>query len=142
MKTSLPLGTELLISAYLAKIDDFNNQFQEKVIEKLTRERVSALLFDFDIENALNKQLVALCVQRGVFADESQVVFTLMTYGKELMEFQTRHSDQFKASVEKAEDNFRPDPRSARYMYYNMLHVLRMYINLSWFILSVTNSQF
>ena len=36
MKTKLPIGTELLMSAYLAKVDNFDDRFQLKVAEKLT----------------------------------------------------------------------------------------------------------
>ena len=119
MKTTLSLGTELLISAYLAKVDDFHDKFQQKVTRKLTRETVSALLFDFDMKNTLNKRLIALCVRKGVFADESQssVVFTLMAYGKELMEFRDENLEPIEAGLENVEieDVFRPNPKLVRY---------------------------
>ena len=72
MKTSLPLGTELLISAYLAKVDDFNDLYQQKVAAKITKEAVSNLLFEFNMNSALNKRLITMCTRKGVFADESQ----------------------------------------------------------------------
>ena len=60
MKTSLPLGTELLISAYLAKVDDFTDVYQQKVASKITKEAVSNLLFEFNMNSALNKRLIAM----------------------------------------------------------------------------------
>ena len=110
MKSTLPLGTELLISAYFAKVDNFRDSFQQKVAEKLTRETVSALVYDFDMDNALNKRLIKMCVQTKVFADDSKqsVVFTLLMYGKELQEFQAGVEDLT------IEDDYIPDARSAR----------------------------
>ena len=119
MKTTLPLGTELLISAYLAKIDDFNDQYQLKVAEKVTKEAISSLLFEFNMNSALNKRLIALCAKRGVFADESKntVLITILMYGKELLEFQAGNLEPIESAVEnlEIENEFRPDPRRARY---------------------------
>ena len=132
MKTSLPLGTELLISAYLAKVDNFNEEYQQKVAQKLTEENVSSLLFKFDPEAELNKRLISMCSRKGVFDDQSQknVLITLMMYGKELLEFRAGNlepvesavenlkiGDKTKAVIENIQttDNYRPDIGSVRY---------------------------
>ena len=120
MKTSLPLSTELLVSAYLTKVDNFDDdRYQQKVAEKLTKDAVSSLVFEFDTNGALNKRLIALCLQKGVFADDSQnsVLITLLMYGKELLEFQAEDVEPSEATIEnlEIEDDFRPDARSVRY---------------------------
>ena len=104
MKTTLPLGTELLISAYLAKVDNFDERYQLKVAEKLKKEAISFLLFaKFDMNSELNKRLIEMCVQKRVFADKSKqsVVYTLMMYGTELQE----------AKSDSEIENLVPDPR-------------------------------
>ena len=120
MKASLPIGTELLISAYLSRVDDFNDRYQLQVAEKLTEEAVSSLVFKFDIQNKLNKQLTAMCVQKGIFADESHesVLIRILMYGKELIAFQTENVEPDQAADENRETGhiFKPDPRSARYV--------------------------
>ena len=109
MNATVPLGTELLISAFLTKVDNFDDRFQQKVIENITEETVAASIYHFDMENALNKRLIAMCVQKGIFADVTQqsVVFTLLMYGKELQQFQ--------AQSLQPNEIFRPDPRCLRY---------------------------
>ena len=118
MKSSLPLGTELLISAYFAKVDDFHDSFQQKVASKLTEDSVSALLYKFDFNNALNKRLIGMCVKKGVFADESQnsVLITLMMYGKELQQFQAGNSEpnQTESEILTIEDEYIPGAQSIR----------------------------
>ena len=118
MKTNLPLGTELLIGAYLAKVHNFNDRYQLNVARKMTRDAVSSLFYEFDMQNVLNKRLVAMCIQKGIFVDDSQqsVVYTLMMYGKELQEFRAENLGSIESAVENLviEDNFRPDPRLAR----------------------------
>ena len=119
LQSTLPLGTELLVSAYLAKVDNLtDDRYQQKVAAKLTPEAVSLLLYKFDMKNELNKRLIELCVIKGIFADDSQhsVVFTLLMYGKELQEFQAQNVGQAEAAIEdlEIEDDFRPDARSVR----------------------------
>ena len=114
MKMALPLGTELLISAYLAKVANFGDRYQREVAKKLTKEAVSALFYEFDMNDALNKRLIEMCVQKKVFADNSQqsVVFTLMMYGKDLQDNPAGNSESRTSSTE---DDFRPDPSAVRY---------------------------
>ena len=121
MKTDLPVGTELLISAYLAKVDNFDDRFQLKVAEKLTKEAVSSLVYDFDIKNALNKRLIEMCVRKGIFVDASQesVLIRIILYGKELQEFQVGSSAPVQPAVQTLdrENSFIPDPQSLRYIF-------------------------
>ena len=108
VKTNLPFGTELLISAYLAKVDNLtDDRYQQKVAEKVTKDIVSSLVFEFDMTNALNKRLIALCIKKGVFTDNSQqsVVFPLLMYGKEILEFR----------AETLESDFIPNAQSVTY---------------------------
>ena len=116
MKSTFPLGTELLISAYFAKIDDFHDSFQQNLAAKLTEDSVSALLYKFDFNSALNKRLIALCSKKGVFADESKesVLIRIMMYGKELQEFQAGNSEPSLGQIENLTigDEFKPDARS------------------------------
>ena len=65
------------------------------------------------MNNELNKRLIAMCIKKGVFADDSQnsVLITLMMYGKELQEFQAGHCEQMEAF----ENDFTPNPLSVRY---------------------------
>ena len=119
LQSSLPLGTELLVSAFLAKVDSLtDDRYQQKVAEKLTPEAVSLLLYKFDMKNELNRRLIELCVTKGIFADDSHqsVVYTLMMYGKELQEFQAENLGPAEAAIEglEIEDDFRPDARSVR----------------------------
>ena len=114
MKAALPLGTKLLICAYLAHVDNFDNRYQSKVAKKLTKEAVSFLLYDFDFDNALNKRLIEMCVQKNFFADNSKqsVIPTLLMYGKELHQ---NPAGNFESMESYVEDEFKPNPSSARY---------------------------
>ena len=61
-----------------------------------------------------------MCIGKGIFADDSQnsVVLTLMTFGKELEEFQAKNSEQTEASTQNLEvkDDVRLDVQSERYI--------------------------
>ena len=113
MNTTLPLGTELLISAFLHRVDNFDERYQTRISKKLTAEAVSSSVYEIDKSNAPNKQLVEMCVRKGVFEDDTQeaVTSTLMTYGKELQEFYAVNLAPSEVSI----DDFRPDPRLLRY---------------------------
>ena len=115
MKMALPIGTELLISAYLAKIDNFDNRFEQTLVEKHTEESVSSLLFKFNPNTELNKRLIAMCAQKAVFVDVSEdtVLATLMVYGKNLVKFGSTDRVVENFGIE---HDFRPNPRSARYL--------------------------
>ena len=86
MKAELSLGTELLISAYFTRVDNFDDRFQQKVIEKITKEAVAVSIYELDMDNKLNQKLIEMGVQKGVFADTSEqsVVLSLMKYGRKL----------------------------------------------------------
>ena len=112
---------QALIKAYLTRVDNWtDDRYQQKVAEKLTREAVSLLFYEFDMNNELNKRLVKMCIGKGIFADDSQnsVVLTLMTFGKELEEFQAKNSEQTEASTQNLEvkDDVRLDVQSERYI--------------------------
>ena len=119
-KTTLPFGTELLISAYLTQVDNLSDdRYQQKVAAKATKEAVSSLFYELDFGNALNKRLISMCVKKKIFVDESKesVLIRLMMYGKELQEFQAQNLDSTEAAIEnlEIEDDFEPDARSVRY---------------------------
>ena len=118
MKTDFPVGTELLISAYLSHVDNLENIYQSKVARKLTKESVSFLIYDFDIESTLNKRLISMCIAKHIFADSTHrsVVYSLMMYGIEIQELEASDSTPKEAS-ETLDDNFIPDPQSVRYLY-------------------------
>ena len=86
MYADISLGTELLISAFLSRVDNFDDRFEQKMVEKITQEAVAVSIYQFDMDNKLNKRLIEMCVQKGIFAHVSQqsVVHGLMKYGKEL----------------------------------------------------------
>ena len=88
LKTKLPLDTELLISAFLGEVDNMtDDRYQKKVAERLAREAPSFLAFaKFNMESVLNKQLIAMCVKKRVFANDSyeMVVSRMIRYGMEL----------------------------------------------------------
>ena len=101
----------------MAKVDNLtDDRYQKKVAEKVTKNTVSSLVFEFDMTNALNKRLIALCIKKGVFTDDSQqsVVFPLLMYGKELLEFR---AGTLESQIENADDddNFIPNAQSVTY---------------------------
>ena len=116
VKTKLPLDTELLIAAFLDKVDNLtDDRYQQKVARKLKQGGVSSLFFaELDMNNTLNKRLIAMCVKKKVFADDSlqSVVYPLMMYGKYLQGFKAWSS---KIEVEDFDDGFRPDVGAVRY---------------------------
>ena len=110
LTTKLPLGTELLISIFLAQVDNItDDRYEEKVAERLAKEAPCFMLFaDFDMENPLNKQLIAMCVKKRVFMNVSKeaVLTRLLMYGKELYNFAVESLEIY--------SNYRPDIQSAR----------------------------
>ena len=95
MEKSLPVGTELLIAAYLSRVDNFVNTYQEKVARKLTNDSVTSLLYDFDCSTKMNQCLIAICVSKRIFWAENQnfVTVSLMMFGKKLQELQNAVSE-------------------------------------------------
>ena len=86
MKIQLPVGTELLISAYLSCVGDLDSAYQQKVMEKLTNKDVAYLFYEFDSTCESNQRLIKMCAAQALFDDKSDdfIVFNLMKYGREL----------------------------------------------------------
>ena len=86
MKIELPVGTELLISAYLSCIGTLDDAYQQKVMKKLTEKDVAFLFYHFDLECESNQRLIKMCAAKAFFNNKSDdfIVFNLMKYGKEL----------------------------------------------------------
>ena len=85
--TDLPVGTELLISAYLSCVGTLDNEYQRKVIEKLAERDVGSLFYKFDLHCRTNQRLIEMCAAKKFFDDTSDdfILLTLMKYGKKLL---------------------------------------------------------
>ena len=85
--TELPVGTELLISAYLSCVGTLDNEYQRKVMEKLTERDVGSLFYNFDLYCETNQRLIEMCAAKKFFDDKSDdfILFNLMKYGKKLL---------------------------------------------------------
>ena len=90
MEKTLPIGTELLIAAYLSRVDNFTNMYQQKVARKLTKASITSLLYEFDYSTKLNLRLIEMCVNKEIFGvvNTNFVAFSLVMYGKKLQELQ------------------------------------------------------
>ena len=97
----LPLCTELLISAFLNQVGNMiDDRYQQKVAERLAQEVPSVFVFaNFDMEDALNKQLIAMCVKKKVFANDLHE----LVLGRMIMYV--------------IDNGFTPDPSSTRYFF-------------------------
>ena len=86
LKESFPVGTELLIAAFLCKVDNLNEKYQKKLTGKLTNDFYTHLFSEFDMTSDLNKQLIEMCIAKGVFDDNTRksVVWTLSMFGEDL----------------------------------------------------------
>ena len=86
----LPIGTELLVAAFLSKVDNLHNaqyvEYQQKVAGNLTREFYAHLYCDFEMTSELNHQLIELCIFKDIFTDSTHksVIYTLTMFGKDL----------------------------------------------------------
>ena len=87
----LPNGTELLVAAFLSRVDNLHThlqyvEYQQKAAGNLTREFYAHLYCDFDMAGELNHQLIELCIFKGIFDDDTHksVIFTLTMFGKDL----------------------------------------------------------
>ena len=83
----LPVGTELLISAYLSCVADSDNGYQQYVMKKLTEKDVACLFYTFDLQCDTNQRLITMCAAKKFFDDNSEdfILFNLMKYGKKLL---------------------------------------------------------
>ena len=79
LEAQFPTGTKLLIAAFLSKVDNMNEDHQSKLAKNLTREFFSDLFDDFDVASDPNKQLIEMCIDKGIFKDNrhQSVVYTL-----------------------------------------------------------------
>ena len=86
LDASFTLGTELLIAAFLSKVDNLHEEYQQALAGKLTREFYAYLFCNFDMFNDLNQQLITLCIKRGIFVDNTheKVIYTLTMFGQDL----------------------------------------------------------
>ena len=88
----LPIGTELLVAAFLSKVDNLHNaqyvEYQQKAAGNLTREFYAHLYCDFEMTSELNHQLIELCIFKGIFTDSTHksVIYTLTMFGKDLQQ--------------------------------------------------------
>ena len=86
LNESFIIGTELLIAAFLSKVDNLNEKYQKKLAVKITEDFYTQLFSRFDMSNELNKQLIEMCVAKGIFDDNSRksVMYTLTVFGEDL----------------------------------------------------------
>ena len=105
-KKTLPLGTELLIAVFLSRVDNFKNNYQQKVAKKLTKKLVAFLFHEFEASSRLNQRLIQMCVDKKIFGDDNEyyVKMQLMIYGTKLHEIQSAESKSKSKSVEKVID--------------------------------------
>ena len=89
LKESLSIGTEILIAAFLSKVDNLHQLYQQQLAGKLTQEFYSQLFCEFDMSSQLNSRLIEMCICKGIFEDSQHktVVYTMMTFGKDLKQF-------------------------------------------------------
>ena len=82
----LPLGTELLVAAYLSKVDNLHELYQQRLTGKLTKEFYHHLFREFDISSDLNQRLVEMCIGKGIFEDNNHksVIYTMSLFGQDL----------------------------------------------------------
>ena len=86
LKESFPISTELLIAAFLMKVDNLNEKYQKKIAVKITEDFYTHLFSRFDMSNDINKQLIEMCVAKGIFDDNTRksVIYTLSMFGEDL----------------------------------------------------------
>ena len=79
-------GTELLIAAFLSKVDNLHEDYQQRLSGKLTEEFYAHLYCRFDMFGDLNKQLIEMCVRKAIFENNTRksVIYTLTTFGEDL----------------------------------------------------------
>ena len=90
-KKSLPLGTQLLISLFLSRVDNFTNNYQKEVAKRITEHSIETLFYTFDASTGLNQRLVEMCVAKRIFTDNNHYFITmvLMVYVNRLEELHT-----------------------------------------------------
>ena len=86
LRESFEIGTELLIAAFLSKVDNLHESYQKKLAGKMTKDFYIHLFSEFDMSSGLNKQLIEMCIGKGIFDDNirKSVVYTLTIFGEDL----------------------------------------------------------
>ena len=86
LETSFPTGTELLIAAFLSKVDNLHEEYQRKLARKLPHEFYTHLYREFDMTSALNKQLIEMCIGKGILNENTRkcVVYTMAMFGEDI----------------------------------------------------------
>ena len=84
--SSFPVSTELLIAAFLHKVDNLHEEYQKMLAGKMTEDFYTHLYTRFDISNDLNKQLIEICIAKGILDDNTRksVIYTLSMFGEDL----------------------------------------------------------
>ena len=85
LDSSFTTGTELLIAAFLSKVDHLDEEYQKNLAEKITDEFYAHLFCRFDMSDGLNKQLIEMCIHKGIFDDDKRksVIYTLSMFGQD-----------------------------------------------------------
>ena len=88
MESTFPTGTELLIAAFLSKVDNLNEDYQKKLAKKLSRDFYAHVYCDFDMESNLNQTLIEMCVLKDIFPNSTRksVMSTLTIFGEDLLQ--------------------------------------------------------
>ena len=86
LEEALPIGSELLVAAFLLKVDNLHEKYQQKLAMKLSRDFVTHLFYEFDITSSVNQRLIEMCISKGVFDDNQAktVIYTLGQLGKDI----------------------------------------------------------
>ena len=86
LSSSFSTGTELLIAAFLSKVDNLHEEYQKNLAKRLTREFYAHLFCEFDMSTDLHMQLIKMCVRKGIFVDDTheKVIYTLTMFGQDL----------------------------------------------------------
>ena len=87
LESSFSTGTELLIAAFLSKVDNLNEDYQKKLAKKLSRDFYAHVYCDFDMDSNLNHRLIEMCVFKGIFPNSTRksVISTLTMFGEDLL---------------------------------------------------------
>ena len=86
LEASFPTSTKLLIAAFLLKVDNLHTEYQRTLAENLTDEFYSDLFCNFDMTSVVNKQLIQMCIDKGILNDSTHesVVYRMAMFGQEV----------------------------------------------------------
>ena len=88
LDSSFTIGTELLIAAFLSKVDHLDEKYQKKLARRLTEDFYNHVwkFSRFDMSSSANKQLIEMCMEKGIFDDDTHkcFVYTLSIFGEDL----------------------------------------------------------